>query len=105
MRNCVVAAAMVGVSCLGASSGRASELVFTDDSAFVAALGGVVLTVDESGTSRDDVVTDLLRLVDTRGECGILWDDVDLRGDASSLSSLIQVPAADLDHRAVSTAK
>jgi hypothetical protein len=90
--------------CLGASSGRASELVFTDEAAFVTALGGTVFTIEESGAA-DDGLTDLLPVVVAPGVHGIpgvhaiLWNDVDLRGDASSLSSAIQVPAADLDDR------
>ena len=51
MRSGVVTAAIVGVVCLGASSAGAGSLVFRDEASLLTAIGGTLLTVDDSNAA------------------------------------------------------
>lgn len=116
MRSRVLAAVAMGVLFLGASSARAALLVFTDESSFLAAIGGAVLTSEgfnaaplgntpgplTSGplsynTASGNVgVTDIPQLIG-EGARGIIWNDVTVHGDATfSVSSPINVLAIDV---------
>jgi len=116
MRSRVLAAVIMGGLLLGASNARAALLVFTDESSFLAAIGGAVLTTEgfnagPLGTtagpltvgalsyntaSGNVAVTDIPQLIG-EGARGIIWNDATVHGDATfSVSSPVNVLAIDL---------